>query len=321
MIEISNLYKSFGEIQVLKNINLTIFDGDIYGLIGRSGAGKSTLLRCLNGLELYDSGSITIDGYEIGNHSAQELRKFRMNIGMIFQNFSLMERKTVYENIALPMECWGYRKDAIDQRVKELLRLVDIESKINDKPRVLSGGQKQRVAIARALALNPKILLCDEATSALDPKTTKSILSLLRRINEIMGITIVLVTHQMAVVKQICQKISILEEGEISAGGEVSSLFLHQSQALKNFLGEECDDILPNEGRNIRIFYANTGVNNRILSSMARNFDIDFSMAWAKVERYRDDVLGSIIINVSDKDANIVTNYLTSMGVAWEDEQ
>ncbi len=318
MIQIVNLNKSFGEMHVLKNINLTIYDGDIYGLIGRSGAGKSTLLRCINGLETYDSGSITIDGYEIREHSARELRKFRMNIGMIFQNFSLMERKTVYENIALPMECWGYRKDTIEQRVKELLTLVDIESKIYDKPRVLSGGQKQRVAIARALALNPKILLCDEATSALDPKTTKSILSLLRRINEIMGITIVLVTHQMAVVRQICQKVSIMEEGEISASGEVSSLFMHQSQAFRNFLGEEYDDILPSDGNNIKIFYENTDVGNRILSNMARNCDIEFSVSWAKVERYRDDVLGSIIINVADKDMNKVTNYLTSMGVAWE---
>jgi D-methionine transport system ATP-binding protein len=174
-----------------------------------------------------------------------------MNIGMIFQNFSLMERKTVYENIALPMECWGYRKDTIEQRVKELLTLVDIESKIYDKPRVLSGGQKQRVAIARALALNPKILLCDEATSALDPKTTKSILSLLRRINEIMGITIVLVTHQMAVVRQICQKVSIMEEGEISASGEVSSLFMHRKRLETSWV------------RNTTIYFRAMGITSR----------------------------------------------------------
>ncbi|WP_371379523.1 methionine ABC transporter ATP-binding protein [Sporomusa aerivorans] len=315
MIEIRNLQKSYGDIKVLKNINLTIQDGEIYGLVGRSGAGKSTLLRCINGLEKYDLGSVKIDGFEISQHSDHEIRQFRKNIGMIFQHFSLMERKTVYQNVALPLECWGYNKGEIDKRVRELLKLVDIEDKIHDKPRVLSGGQKQRVAIARALSLNPKILLCDEATSALDPKTTKAILLLLKKISESLGIAVVFVTHQMAVVRAICHKVSILEDGEIMANGTVGSIFLNQPQALKNLLGDENEEFIAATGKNIRIAYAD---NSQILSAMAKELDIGFSIAWAKVEKYRDGVLGSIVINIDEGNVQKVGDYLTAAGVKWE---
>lgn len=318
MIEIHNLQKSYGDTTVLKTINLTINDGEIYGLVGRSGAGKSTLLRCINGLESYDSGSLKIDGFEIKDHSNHEIRKFRKNIGMIFQNFSLMERKTVYQNIALPMECWGYTKDEISKRVKELVKLVDIEDKIDQKPRVLSGGQKQRVAIARALSLKPKILLCDEATSALDPKTTKAILQLLKRISETLGIAIVLVTHQMSVVREICHKVSILEGGEITANGTVSNIFLNQPQSLKNLLGDENEELIPEKGKNIRISYTESGVNSRLLSNMAKELGVGFSIPWAKVEKYRDGVLGSIVINVDEDRVSTVVEYLTAAGVRWE---
>lgn len=318
MIEISNLQKSYGNLSVLKNINLTINDGEIYGLVGKSGTGKSTLLKCINGVETYDSGILKIDGIEIKNYNTKEIRAFRKNMGMIFQHFSLMERKTVYENVALPMTCWGYKRDIIDKRVKDLLKLVDIEDKIYDKPRVLSGGQKQRVAIARALSLNPKNLLCDEATSSLDPKTTTSILSLLRRINESLGITIVLVTHEMSVVRQICEKLSILEDGNIQASGKVSSIFLNQPQALKNLLGDESEEKLPIKGINIRIIYAEDGSNNRALLDMARKYDVDFSIVWAKFEKYRDVALGSVVINTEEKNVKIITNYLTEKLIKWE---
>jgi D-methionine transport system ATP-binding protein len=318
LIEITNLQKSYGKVNILKDINLTIGDGEIYGLVGRSGAGKSTLLRCINGLEKYDSGSLKIDGFEIKHHSNKEIREFRKNIGMIFQNFSLLERKTVYQNVALPMKCWGYSKEVIDKRVKELLKLVDLEDKVNEKPRSLSGGQKQRVAIARALSLNPKILLCDEATSALDPKTTRSILLLLKEINKALGIGIVLVTHQMSVVRQICHKVSILEDGKISAKGTVSSIFLNQPQALKNLLGEEYDEITPIKGKNIKITYSENSENSRILSNMVKEFDVGFSIVWAKLEKYRDDVLGSIVINIDDNNEKVVTDYLANLGVKWE---
>lgn len=217
MIEILNLQKFYGDTKVLRDINVEIDKGDIYGLLGVSGAGKSTLLRCINGLESYEAGSLKVNDVEVKNLNEKELRAFRKNIGMIFQQFSLLERKTVYENVALPMECWGYKKQDIDKKVKELLELVELGDKIKSKPKELSGGQKQRVAIARALTLDPQILLCDEATSALDPSITNSILELLKKINRELGITIVVVTHQMNVVKQVCNKMAILSKGNLEA--------------------------------------------------------------------------------------------------------
>ncbi|CBH20219.1 DL-methionine transporter subunit; ATP-binding component of ABC superfamily [Acetoanaerobium sticklandii] len=317
MIESINLQKSFGNTQVFKDINLKIEEGDIYGLVGRSGAGKSTFLRCINGLEKYDSGSLMIDGIEVRDYYNKGIREFRKNIGMIFQHFSLMNRKTVYENIALPMECWKYNKKDIDKRVKELLELVGLEEKMNDKPKILSGGQKQRVAIARALALNPKILLCDEATSALDPKTTSSILKLLRDINEKLGITIVVVTHQMSVIREICTKVGILEHGELLTKGDVEDIFLQQPQSLINLLGEEENSILPSKGKNIRMFYRKEDIATNIISRMARKSDVDFSIVWGKLEKYRDGVLGSIVINTEEENVGIITDYLTTLGIKW----
>ena len=241
MIEITNLQKTFedSDLTVLKDISLKIEDGDIYGLVGRSGAGKSTLLRCINGLTGYQGGSLKVDGCEVKELSGLRLREFRKNIGMIFQQFSLLERKTVYDNVALPMECWGWPKQKRDQKVKELLKLVGLKEKMYVKPRTLSGGQKQRVAIARALTMDPKILLCDEATSALDPKTTNSILDLLLKINKELKITIVIVTHQMSVVRRVCSKMSILENGKIAEQGDVRQIFLNQPAALMRLMGEE----------------------------------------------------------------------------------
>ena len=210
MINIRNLSKSFGETEVLKDISIKIGKGEIYGIIGHSGAGKSTLLRCINRLESYEKGEVEVMGKEVSKLNEVELREFRKDLGMIFQNFNLLKRKTVYQNISLPLEVWGYSKIKIDKRVKELLKLVGLEEKINSKPASLSGGQKQRVAIARALALEPKILLCDEATSALDPKITKDILALLLKINKELGITIVMVTHQMEVIKEVCERVALI---------------------------------------------------------------------------------------------------------------
>lgn len=238
MIEIKDLNKSFGELDVLKDISLTIPAGEIYGLVGRSGAGKSTLLRCMNGLEDYTSGSVKVNGVEVKDTNKEEMRNLRKGMGMIFQSFSLVNRRTVYQNVALPLKCWKYPKNEIDTRVRELLELVGITEKINERPDVLSGGQKQRVAIARALALNPKILLCDEATSALDPKTTQSVLELLQDINRKLGLTIVVVTHQMEVIRSCCDTVMILENGKISEKGSVKEIFLRKPTALLNLLGE-----------------------------------------------------------------------------------
>lgn len=199
MIRIENVSKSFDNLQILKGVSLNIEKGEIFGIVGRSGVGKSTLLRCVNGLEQYNSGSIKVDGAEVGSLSPEELRLFRKNVGMVFQNFSLVTRASVYENIAFAMKIWNCDKNRIDRRVKELLEVVGIPEKINARARDLSGGQKQRVALARALAMNPSVLLCDEATSALDPKSTIDILSLLDEINKNFNITIVMVTHEMEV--------------------------------------------------------------------------------------------------------------------------
>lgn len=317
MIKINNVYKSFNDVEVLKDITLEIKKGEVFGLVGHSGAGKSTLLRCINGLETYDKGSILVKQEQevkaLGNKS---LRSFRKNLGMIFQHFSLLERKNVYDNIALPLECWGYNKADIDKRVLELLELVGLSDKKKNKPRELSGGQKQRVAIARALALNPNILLCDEATSALDPNTTKSILALLRDINEKLGITIIMVTHQMEVVKEICQRVAIMEDGQVIAVGKTEDLFLENSKALKTLIGEE--EILPNEGINIRLFFPKDNSNDSIITAMARELNIDFSIVWGKLERFRDDVLGSLVINIKENQKSEVIKYLTSKNMPWE---
>lgn len=317
MIKINNVYKSFNDIEVLKDITLEIKKGEVFGLVGHSGAGKSTLLRCINGLETYDKGSILVNEEQevkaLGNKS---LRSFRKNLGMIFQHFSLLERRNVYDNVALPLECWGYPKAGIDKRVSELLELVGLSDKKKSKPRELSGGQKQRVAIARALALNPNILLCDEATSALDPNTTKSILALLRDINEKLGITIIIVTHQMEVVKEICQRVAIMEAGQVIAIGKTEDLFLKNSKALKDLIGEE--EILPNEGINIRLFFPKDNSNDSIITAMARELNIDFSIVWGKLERFRDDVLGSLVINIKENQKDEVIKYLTSKNMPWE---
>lgn len=318
MIKVKNLKKRFGDIEVLKYISLEVKKGEIYGIIGHSGAGKSTLLRCLNGLETYDTGSILIKDKEIKDLNKLEIRELRKDIGMIFQSFNLLERKNVYENIALPLELWGYKKEQVKDRVFELLKLVDLENKIKSMPSELSGGQKQRVAIARALALKPSILFCDEATSALDPKTTKDILSLILKINKEIGITIVMVTHQMEVVKEVCEKITLLEGGKIKAQGRAEELFLKPGVSLKKFLGENDIDLLPENGINIKIFFPKDSSENALITKMARDTNIDFSIVWGKLERFRESVLGNLVININDEDKDIIFNYLKEKNVQWE---
>ena len=318
MIKLTSVKKNFGHVEVLKDISIEINEGEIYGLIGHSGAGKSTLLRCINGLESYDDGSVNVMGKEIKNLKKNELRAFRKDLGMIFQNFNLLNRKTVYKNIALPLEVWNYDKDKIKDRVLELLKLVDLEDKVNSKPGQLSGGQKQRVAIARALALNPKILLCDEATSALDPKTTKDILALLNKINKELGITIVVVTHQMEVVKEICEKVALLEDGILVAKGAVEEVFLKPGISIKKFLGEEENDTLPTTGVNIRILFPSKCSESAIITRMARELEIDFSIVGGKLEKFREDVLGSLVINIDKSQKDMVLSYLEDKDIILE---
>ena len=317
MIKISNLNKYYGNTKILSDVNIHMQKGEIFGIIGHSGAGKSTLLRCINRLETYEDGSILVEDKEVKDLSENELRFLRKDLGMIFQHFSLLERKTVFENVALPLECFKYPKEEINKRVDELLKLVGIDDKKNQKPRNLSGGQKQRVAIARALALNPKVLLCDEATSALDPNTTKSILNLLQDINKKLKITIIMVTHQMEVIKQICSRVAIMEGGKVLEIGDTEELFLQNSKNLQKLVGEE-DIVLP-KGTNIRIIFPKEISNDSIITSMARNLDIDFSIICGQLEKYREDILGSLIINVSSEHKEKVKKYLDEKEVRWEE--
>ena len=316
MIEVKGLDKKFGELQVLNDISLNVERGDVFGIVGHSGAGKSTLLRCLNGLESYNGGSVKVMGQEVCELDDHKLKELRREMGMIFQNFSLMNRKNVYENLMFPLEVWGIPKKDAEKRVLDLLDLVGLTEKKNEKIRNLSGGQKQRIGIARALALEPKILLCDEATSALDPKTTISILELLMDINKKLGVTIIVVTHQMEVVKMICNKVVILDGGRIVASGDTDSLFLAPGEELRKLITDDYA-VIPS-GTNIRLMFPREIANESIITSMARELDTNFSVVGGRIERYRETVMGFLIINVSDADLDRVLAWLRENGMFWE---
>ncbi len=317
MIIAENLCKNYGNLQVLKNIHLKIEDGDIYGLVGKSGVGKSTLLRCINGLETYQSGSLQVEGEEVSKKNGKALRLFRKQIGMVFQHFSLLERKSVRDNIALPMKCWGISGKESEKEVERLAKIVGLEDKLDVKARNLSGGQKQRVAIARALTLKPKILLCDEATSALDPKTTKDILKLLKKINQEMNITIVMVTHQMSVVREICNKVSILEKGRIVEEGDVASVFPRYSKPLQNLLGET-EITIPKDGVTLKIIIPDRKENDNLLSLIAINLGVPFSLVGGHIEQYREQKIGTFFIQIKKEYEERVKNYLKDKYVEYE---
>lgn len=318
MIKIKNLKKCYGDTEIFNNVNIEIKKGQIYGIIGHSGAGKSTLLRCINGLEKYQAGELKVMDRDIGNLSDEEMRNIRKSVGMIFQQFNLLNRSTVAENVELPMKIWKYPKEERKRKVNELLNMVGLSHKMNSKPRELSGGEKQRVAIARALTLNPEILLCDEATSALDPQITKDILKLLERINRELGITIVVVTHEMDVIKDICEEVTFLKKGRIEAQGKVEDIFLKPESSLKEFLGEE-DEFIGEEGNNIRIYFPIDAGKDALITSMARNLNIDFSIVWGKLEKFRDKVMGSLVIKIKDEDIGKVKKYLEEENYLWEE--
>ena len=316
MIKIENLTKFYGDTQILFDVNLEVKKGEIFAIVGHSGAGKSTLLRCINGLESYQGGSLKVFDQEIKNLDETQQRHLRRDVGMIFQHFALMARKNVFENVATPLKFWGYKSDETEKRVRELLNLVGLESKAKSYPSELSGGQKQRVAIARALALNPKILLSDEATSALDPNTTNQILELLEKINKELDISVVIVTHEMEVVKSIAKRAILLEGGKIIGSGSIEELFLKPDEKMKEFLGEV--EILPSTGTNIRLFFPKEVAQNSVITHMARSLNIDFNIVWGKLEKLNDNVLGSLVINIDEKDKEDVLAYIKQSGVLWE---
>lgn len=290
-IVIENLYKSFdtkdGKVEALKNVNLSIESGDIYGIIGMSGAGKSTLVRCINFLEVPTKGRVLINGKSLGDYTSRELRKQREDIGMIFQHFNLLMQKNVLENVCFPLYIQGKSKKDARKRAKELLDIVGLGDRTGAFPAQLSGGQKQRVAIARALASDPKILLCDEATSALDPQTTSSILALLKDINQRFNITIVIITHQMSVVREICSHVAIVKGGEVAEQGTVEDIFTHPKTAvarelLKNDVGDDGEEKrgtaaggkeIIKSGEKIRIVFSENSAFEPVIANLILNFN------------------------------------------------
>lgn len=296
MIEIENVNKTFYQgnraIDALKSINLSVAQGTIFGVIGSSGAGKSTLIRCVNMLEAPTSGKVMVDGVDLTTLSKRELSQARRNIGMIFQHFNLLSSRTVFNNVALPLELASVDKSTINTKVTELLKLVGLADKADSYPANLSGGQKQRVAIARALASDPKVLLCDEATSALDPATTQSILELLREINRKLNLTILLITHEMDVVKSICHQVAIIGDGELVEQGTVGEIFAHpKTELAHNFIRSTLDLSIPEDYQQklqaeqstnshplVRLEFTGATVDAPLMSQIARKFNIDVSI-------------------------------------------
>lgn len=319
MIELNHLNKIYNhkgrQIHALKDVSLSVAAGEIYGVIGQSGAGKSTLIRCVNLLERPDSGTVTVAGKELTALSAGELYKARHKIGMIFQHFNLLSSRNVFDNIALSLELTGADKKTIQQKVRPLLALTGLEDKAHHYPSQLSGGQKQRVAIARALAAEPQVLLSDEATSALDPKTTEDILKLLKDINEKLGLTILMITHEMEVVKQICHKVALIEGGELVESADVDTFFTSpQSDLGKKFVAQtqrfELPEIYSSKLKEagdypvIQLSFLGANIDEPVLSGLTKHFGIDVSIIQAKVEHIRNTNIGLIVAElIGEKEA------------------
>lgn len=324
MIEIKNLSKTFktadSSLDALKNVSLTINDGDIYGIIGMSGAGKSTLVRCINMLERPTEGQILIDGVDMGSLSSKQLRDARRNITMIFQGFNLLMQRNCLKNICFPLELVGMKKEDAKKRALELLEIVGLPDKAKAYPAQLSGGQQQRIAIARALATNPKVLLCDEATSALDPNTTHSILTLIRDINKKLGITVIIITHQMSVVEETCNRVAILDNGTVVEQGEVSTVFAHpQSAAAKRLVFPDASDEIfapaSDEHRIRVVFNGAFATNTPLITKMAMDEGIAANILAASTRCIGDKVYGNMLLGIpgGDNELERASKYLQSM--------
>lgn len=324
MIEIKNLSKTFktadSSLDALKNVSLTINDGDIYGIIGMSGAGKSTLVRCINMLERPTEGQILIDGVDMGSLSSKQLRDARRNITMIFQGFNLLMQRNCLKNICFPLELEGMKKEDAKKRALELLEIVGLPDKAKAYPAQLSGGQQQRIAIARALATNPKVLLCDEATSALDPNTTHSILNLIRDINKKLGITVIIITHQMSVVEETCNRVAILGNGTVVEQGEVSTVFAHpQSAAAKRLVFPDASDEIfapaSDEHRIRVVFNGAFATNTPLITKMAMDEGIAANILAASTRCIGDKVYGNMLLGIpgGDNELERASKYLQSM--------
>ena len=339
MIEFTHVSKDFGTgekmVRAVRDVSLTIQDGEIFGIIGFSGAGKSTLVRCINLLERPTNGTVVVDGKEMTALSPKELRLARRKIGMIFQHFNLMPSRTVFGNVAYPLQGQGLSKQTIQNKVRKLLKLVDIADKETAYPSQLSGGQKQRVAIARALANDPKVLLCDEATSALDPQTTKAILTLLKDLNQKLNLTIVMITHEMAVVTEICDHVAIMEHGQVVEQGEVFSLFADPKQPItQNFIrttsnlqkieeliaeGSPVVQLQPGEVI-VRLSYIQKNVSEPLISTLSQRFQISLNIIFADIEIVQDAPIGGTVAILSGEREQITKamEYLIEKNVGVE---
>ena len=326
MIEIKNLCKTYsltdGSVEALRDVSLSIPDGDVFGIIGMSGAGKSTLVRCINMLERPTAGSVVIDGKDLTKMAEKELRAERQSITMIFQGFNLLMQKNCLRNVCFPLELAGVKKAEATKKAQSLLELVGLGDKALAYPAQLSGGQQQRVAIARALATNPKVLLCDEATSALDPKTTNAILELIREINQKLGITVIIITHQMSVVESTCRHVAILEEGQVVEQGEVSAVFSHpKSEAARRLVFPEGNPesllcSLPGS-RLIRVVFNGADATGKpIIARMATEISVEANIAYASTRSIEGRVYGSMLLSIENKgdDVTRAIAYLTQDG-------
>ena len=326
-IELRGLSKVYqipgGEVQALNNINLAIEQGDIYGIIGMSGAGKSTLIRCLNRLDTPTDGQVLIDGQNILAMSKKQLLQTRRRMAMIFQQFNLLMQKNVARNVRYPLEIAGAPKKQANERVMELLKIVGLEEKAIAYPAQLSGGQQQRVAIARALASNPEMLLCDEATSALDPMTTQSILELLKKINAELGITVVLITHEMAVIRQICNKVAILDGGKLVEQGTVDDVFMHtKSAAGKRLFGilPENEDDVPTQPA-LRIVFDGSAADQPVISRLVKDLGFDVNILAADMHQFNGKTYGQMMVARPEDPAELkqVQDYLAKAGLTTEE--
>lgn len=328
IIELANVYKSFKikgkTVEACKNINLSVEAGDVFGIVGYSGAGKSTLVRLINALEKPSSGQVLVKGQAINELSGNELRKARKDIAMIFQSFNLLNSKTVYENVAIPLLLNNTPKEQIKQKVKEMLDFVELADKADVYPQNLSGGQKQRVGIARALATDPSILLCDEPTSALDPKTTDSILNLLRKVNRELNVTIILITHQINIVSKICNKLAVMADGEIIEQGTVKDIFARpKMQLTKDFINLVVDDFIPDTiftkamqeqgpARIFKIRILNGNVCDSFVPGLREQFALEIKTLSMSVMEMQGSILTSIgiLVKGDSKELDKIESYL-----------
>jgi len=327
LIELKHLTKTFRgktqTVEALRDINLEINQGDIYGIIGMSGAGKSTLVRCINFLERPTSGSVVIDGKDLAKLSAKELRQLRQQVSMIFQHFNLLQQRDVRGNIAFAMEIAGTKRADIDKRIDELLEIVGLTERQHNYPSQLSGGQQQRVAIARALATNPKIILCDEATSALDPTTTTSILNLLRDINRKLGITIVIITHEMSVVESICTHVAIIDDGVLAENGTVEQVFSQpKSKAARKLIFRKsgADSALMGD-RMIRIVFDGTASNQPVIAGLILECRVSVNILYADTRDVGGKTFGQMILQLPEDrlQQEKIIFYLQSKGLRVEE--